>query len=167
MPSDHGRRFDEYQGIEELRPYSVEPHPEQTVGQEESKAAGAPRTITWCRKAISSSSSDARLRTRNESRETRVDRIEIMHPDGMAVVPEIPGRETRSTSRVRCFAAYRWPVTPPAILLRKIRDASRHLRRTCRVLRRSDSSNRRRTCLRGRLRSKRERLNPNDRRPAH
>jgi hypothetical protein len=36
------------------------------------------------------SSSDARLRTRNESRETRVDRIAIIHPDGMAVMPEIP-----------------------------------------------------------------------------
>jgi hypothetical protein len=30
--TDHGRLFDEYQGIEELRPYPVEPHPEQTVG---------------------------------------------------------------------------------------------------------------------------------------
>jgi hypothetical protein len=39
---------------------------------------------------MSSSSSDARLRTRNESRETRVDRIVTMHPDGMAVMPEIP-----------------------------------------------------------------------------
>jgi hypothetical protein len=42
MPSNHGRRFDEYRGVEELRPYSVEPHPEQTVSQEESQAAGAP-----------------------------------------------------------------------------------------------------------------------------
>ena len=41
MPSDHGRRFDEYQGIEELRSHPVEPHPEQTVGYEESKAAWA------------------------------------------------------------------------------------------------------------------------------
>jgi hypothetical protein len=40
MPSDHGRRFDEYQGIEELRSHSVEPHPEQTVGEEQPKAAG-------------------------------------------------------------------------------------------------------------------------------
>jgi hypothetical protein len=32
---------------------------------------------------MSSSSSDARLRTRNESRETRVDRIVIKHPDGI------------------------------------------------------------------------------------
>jgi hypothetical protein len=38
MPSDHGRRFDEYQGIEELRSHSVEPHPEQTVGEEQPKA---------------------------------------------------------------------------------------------------------------------------------
>ena len=35
--SDHGRWFDEYQGIEELRPHSVKQHPEQTVGQEEAK----------------------------------------------------------------------------------------------------------------------------------
>jgi hypothetical protein len=39
---------------------------------------------------MSASSRDARLRTRNESRETRADRIVIMHPDGMAVVPENP-----------------------------------------------------------------------------
>ena len=39
---------------------------------------------------MSSSSSDAQLRTRNENRGTRVDRIVIMHPDGMAVVLEIP-----------------------------------------------------------------------------
>jgi hypothetical protein len=31
MPSGHGRWFDEYQGIEELRPQSVEPNPEQAV----------------------------------------------------------------------------------------------------------------------------------------
>ena len=49
---------------------------------------------------MSSSSSDARLRTRNESRETRVDRIVIMHPDGMAAVPEIP----QSFSKVHSFA---------------------------------------------------------------
>ena len=67
MPSNHGRRFDEYQGVEELRPYSVEPHPEQTVGQEG---------------------------------ETRVDRIVIMHPDSMAVMPEIP----QSLSTVHSFA---------------------------------------------------------------
>jgi hypothetical protein len=41
MPCDHGRRFDEYQGIEDLRLRSVEPNPEPTVGQEEPKAAGA------------------------------------------------------------------------------------------------------------------------------
>ena len=48
---------------------------------------------------MSSSSSDARLRTRNESREARVDRIVIMHPDSMAVVPEIP----QSLSTVHSF----------------------------------------------------------------
>jgi hypothetical protein len=37
---------------------------------------------------MSSSSSDARLRIRDEGRETRVDRIVIMHPDAMAVVLE-------------------------------------------------------------------------------
>ena len=40
MPSDHGRRFDEYQGIEEFVPQSVKQDPEQTVGKEEPKAAG-------------------------------------------------------------------------------------------------------------------------------
>jgi hypothetical protein len=32
-------------------------------------------------------SGDARLRTRKESRQTRVDRIVIMHPDAMATAP--------------------------------------------------------------------------------
>jgi hypothetical protein len=41
MPPDHGCRLNEYQGVEELRPQSVNPHPEQTVGQEEPKAARA------------------------------------------------------------------------------------------------------------------------------
>jgi hypothetical protein len=48
---------------------------------------------------MSSSSSNARLRTRNESRETRVDRIVIMHRDGMTVVPETP----QSLSTVHSF----------------------------------------------------------------
>src|ERR1700747_1423318 len=39
MPLDHSRRFDEYQGFEDLRPHSVKPDPEQTVGEEEPKAA--------------------------------------------------------------------------------------------------------------------------------
>jgi hypothetical protein len=50
--------------------------------------------------ASSSSSSDARLRTRNESKETRVDRIAIMHLDSMATVLEIP----QSFSTVHSFA---------------------------------------------------------------
>src|SRR5262249_3146627 len=57
---------------------------------------------------MSSSSSDARLRTRNESRETRVDRIEIMHPDGMAAVLEIP----QSFSTVHSFAQGQPPDNP-------------------------------------------------------
>ena len=36
------------------------------------------RTVTWCRRAMSSSSSEARLRTRNESREPTTDRRAIM-----------------------------------------------------------------------------------------
>jgi hypothetical protein len=38
-------------------------------------------------------------RTRNESRETIVNRIVIMHPNSMAVVPEIP----QSLSTVHSF----------------------------------------------------------------
>ena len=67
--SDHGRWFDEYQGIEELRPHSVKQHPEQTLGQEEAKAARAlpPQDDNPMWQAASSSSGDARLLTRNES----------------------------------------------------------------------------------------------------
>jgi hypothetical protein len=49
MPSEHGRRFDEYQGVEELRPHSLQPHPEQTAGQVEVKAAAralSPQAVT-------------------------------------------------------------------------------------------------------------------------
>jgi hypothetical protein len=101
MPSDHGRGFDEYQGIGELRSHSVEPHPEQTAAEEGPNAAGTlpPENDNLMSRAMSSSSSDARLRTRNESGATRVDRIVIMHPDGMAVVPEIP----QSLSTVHSF----------------------------------------------------------------
>ena len=57
--SDHGRWFDEYQGIEELRPHSVKQHPEQTVGQEEAKAARVlpPQDDNPMSQATSSSSS--------------------------------------------------------------------------------------------------------------
>jgi hypothetical protein len=49
MPSEHRRRFDEYQGVEELRPHSVQSHPEQTAGQVEVKAAAralSPQAVT-------------------------------------------------------------------------------------------------------------------------
>ena len=99
--SGYGRWFEEYQGIEELRPHSVKQHPEQTVGQEEAKAARAlpPQNDNPMSQAASSCSSDARLLTRNESRknesrknesrETGADRIVIMHPDGVVVAREI------------------------------------------------------------------------------
>ena len=63
--SDHGRWFDEYQGIEGLRPHSVKQRPEQTVGQEGAKAARAlpPQDDNPMSQATSSSSSDARLLT--------------------------------------------------------------------------------------------------------
>jgi hypothetical protein len=41
MPSDHGRWLDQDQGIEDLRPQSVESDPEQTVSQKAPKAMGA------------------------------------------------------------------------------------------------------------------------------
>jgi hypothetical protein len=41
MPLDDGCRFDQHHGVEDLRPDSVKPHPEQAVGEEESRPAGA------------------------------------------------------------------------------------------------------------------------------
>lgn len=41
MPVEHGCRFDQHHGVEDLRPDSVKPHPEQPVGGEERKLAGA------------------------------------------------------------------------------------------------------------------------------
>jgi hypothetical protein len=32
MPLDHSRRFDKYQGFEDLRPHSVKPDPQEPVG---------------------------------------------------------------------------------------------------------------------------------------
>ena len=41
MPLDDGCRLDQHHGVEDLRPDSVKPHPEQPVGGEESRAAWA------------------------------------------------------------------------------------------------------------------------------
>ena len=41
MPLDDGRRLDEHHGVEDLRPDSVKPHPEQAVGGEEPRPARA------------------------------------------------------------------------------------------------------------------------------
>ena len=35
MPMDHGCWFDQHHGVENLRPNSVQPHPEKLVGAEE------------------------------------------------------------------------------------------------------------------------------------
>ena len=35
MPVEHSCRFDQHHGVEDLRPESVKPHPEQPVGGEE------------------------------------------------------------------------------------------------------------------------------------
>ena len=39
MPLDDGCRFDQHHGVEDLRPGSVKPHPEQAVGGEEPRLA--------------------------------------------------------------------------------------------------------------------------------
>jgi hypothetical protein len=41
MPLDNGCRFDEHHGVEDLRPDSVKPHPEQAIGGEEPKLPAA------------------------------------------------------------------------------------------------------------------------------
>jgi hypothetical protein len=41
MPFDHSRRFDEYQGFEDLRPHSVKPDPQEPVGGKEPKSVTA------------------------------------------------------------------------------------------------------------------------------
>ena len=41
MPGEHGCRFDQHHGVEDLRPGSVKPHPEQPVGGEEPRLARA------------------------------------------------------------------------------------------------------------------------------
>src|ERR1700752_746363 len=41
MPLDHSRRFDEYQGFEDLRPHSVKPDPQEPVGGKEPKSVWA------------------------------------------------------------------------------------------------------------------------------
>ena len=37
MPVDHGCRFDQHHGVEDLWPNAVKPHPEEPVGGEEPK----------------------------------------------------------------------------------------------------------------------------------
>jgi hypothetical protein len=41
MPLDHGYRFDQHHGVEDPRPNSVKPYPEEPVGGEEPKLARA------------------------------------------------------------------------------------------------------------------------------
>ncbi len=41
MPLDDGCRFDQHHGVEDLRPDPVKPHPEQPVGGEKPRPAGA------------------------------------------------------------------------------------------------------------------------------
>ena len=41
MPLDHGCRLDQHHGVEDLRPSSVKPHPEEPVCEEEPKPAFA------------------------------------------------------------------------------------------------------------------------------
>jgi hypothetical protein len=66
--------------IEDSWPNSVKPHPEEPVGGEEPKLTRAlpPQDGHLMSQGTSSSSSEARLRTRNESSETRAERIVIM-----------------------------------------------------------------------------------------
>ena len=40
MPLDDGCRFDQHHGVEDLRPDSVKPHPEQLVGRGEPRLSG-------------------------------------------------------------------------------------------------------------------------------
>ena len=78
MPLDHGCWFDQHHGVEDLWPNPVKPHPEEPVGGDEPKLTRALPPQDGRRKMTSSSSSEARLRTRNESREARAERIVIM-----------------------------------------------------------------------------------------
>ena len=41
MPLDDGCRFDQHHGVDDLRPESVKPHPEQPIGGEEPRLGGA------------------------------------------------------------------------------------------------------------------------------
>ena len=41
MPGEHGCRFDQHQGVEDLRPDPVKPNPEQPVGGDEPRLAGS------------------------------------------------------------------------------------------------------------------------------
>src|SRR4030081_1525278 len=80
MPLDHGCRLDQHHDVQGLRPNPVKPHPEKTVGAESLGRPGCwrRRTVTWCRRATSSSSSEARPRKRKEIRETSAERMIIM-----------------------------------------------------------------------------------------
>ena len=80
MPLEDGCRFDQHHGVEDLRPNSVKPHPEQPVGGEEPRPARALPTQDGHLVSQSNepSSNEARLRSRNESREPTADRSAIM-----------------------------------------------------------------------------------------
>jgi hypothetical protein len=80
MPLDDGCRFDQHHSVEDLRPDSAKPNPEQPVGGEEPRLARA--LPTQDRHLVSQSNHFEFQRgaagIRNESREPIADRSAIM-----------------------------------------------------------------------------------------
>ncbi len=82
MPLDDGCRFDQHHGVEDLRPDPVKPHPEQPVGGEKPRPAGALPT------------QDGYLVS--QSNELEFQRGAAAHPE----------REQRTDSRQKCNHAH-------------------------------------------------------------
>ena len=90
MPGDHGCWFDQHHGVEDLRPDPVKPHPEQPVGGEEPRPAGALPAQDGQLMSQGDEFELQREATTNPEREQRTDsgqKSEHAH-DGMAVAQE-------------------------------------------------------------------------------
>ena len=90
MPLDDGCRFDQHHGVEDLRPDSVKPHPEQAVGGEEPRLPAALPTQNGHLMSQSNKLEFQRGAAAQPEREQGTDRGQKgdhVH-DGMAVVHE-------------------------------------------------------------------------------
>jgi hypothetical protein len=79
MPFHHGRRFGEYQGVEDLRPHSVKAHPKEPIGGMKPEASTD----------VAGKKLEFQRRTTAKPEREQIE-WSIMPPDRAAITQEIP-----------------------------------------------------------------------------